>query len=134
MLVLNSPHNPTGKTFSAAEMAQVAEVVRRHPRLLVISDEVYKYTVYAGEPHQHFAALPGMFERTLTVSSAGKTFSITGWQVRPPPRPRPTPTHRTPTHRTSTLGTAAPQPVPRRPGSHQPSPSPPVGGSWGASF
>jgi len=81
VLVLNSPHNPTGKTFSAAEMAQVAEVVRRHPRLLVISDEVYKYTVYSGEPHQHFAALPGMFERTLTVSSAGKTFSITGWQT-----------------------------------------------------
>jgi len=81
VLVLNSPHNPTGKTFSAAEMAQVAEVVRRHPRLLVISDEVYKYTVYSGEPHQHFAALPGMFDRTLTVSSAGKTFSITGWQT-----------------------------------------------------
>ena len=60
-------------------MAQIAEVVRRHPRLLVISDEVYKYTVYAGEPHQHFAALPGMFDRTVTVSSAGKTFSITGW-------------------------------------------------------
>ena len=91
VLVLNSPHNPTGKTFSAAEMAQVAEVVRRHPRLLVISDEVYKYTVYSGEPHQHFAALPGMFDRTLTVSSAGKTFSVTGWQARPSPSPTPHP-------------------------------------------
>jgi kynurenine--oxoglutarate transaminase/cysteine-S-conjugate beta-lyase/glutamine--phenylpyruvate transaminase len=81
LLVLNSPHNPTGKTFSSAEMEAIAEVVRRHPRLLVISDEVYKYTVYAGEPHQHFASLPGMFERTVTLSSAGKTFSITGWQT-----------------------------------------------------
>ena len=62
-------------------MRQIAAIVRKHPRLLVISDEVYKYTVYAGEGHFHFAALPGMFERTVTLSSAGKTFSITGWQA-----------------------------------------------------
>ena len=81
LLVLNSPHNPTGKTFSADEMEAIAALVRRHPNLRVISDEVYKYTVYAGEPHTHFAALPGMFDRTVTLSSAGKTFSITGWQA-----------------------------------------------------
>ena len=81
LLVLNSPHNPTGKTFSATEMDQVAEIVRQHPNLLVISDEVYKYTVYGEKPHVHFAALPDMFERTVTLSSAGKTFSITGWQA-----------------------------------------------------
>jgi DNA-binding transcriptional MocR family regulator len=71
-LVLNSPHNPTGKVFSRAEMEAVAAVVREHPRLIVISDEVYKYTVHL-EPHthEHFAQLDGMFERTVTVSSAG---------------------------------------------------------------
>merc|ERR1719440_1277218 len=81
LLVLNSPHNPTGKVFSANEMEAIADVVRRHPNLHVISDEVYKYTVYAGEGHLHFAALAGMFDRTVTLSSAGKTFSVTGWQA-----------------------------------------------------
>lgn len=47
----------------------------------MIADEVYKYTVYSGEPHIHFASLPDMFSRTVTLSSAGKTFSITGWQA-----------------------------------------------------
>jgi len=81
LLVLNSPHNPTGKIFDAEEMNAIADIVRQHPNLLVIADEVYKYTVYSGEQHVHFAGLPGMFERTVTLSSAGKTFSITGWQV-----------------------------------------------------
>jgi len=81
VLLLNSPHNPTGKAFSADEMTQIAEVVRRHPHLVVISDEVYKYVVHTGEPHVHFASLPGMWDRTVIVSSAGKTFSITGWQT-----------------------------------------------------
>jgi len=80
LLILNSPHNPTGKVFTADEMAAIAEIVRRHPNLLVISDEVYKYIVHSGGEHVHFAALPGMFDRTVTLSSAGKTFSITGWQ------------------------------------------------------
>lgn len=80
LLILNSPHNPTGKVFTADEMAAIAEIVRRHPNLLVISDEVYKYIVHSGGEHAHFAALPGMFDRTVTLSSAGKTFSITGWQ------------------------------------------------------
>lgn len=81
-IVLNSPHNPTGKAFDSGEMHAVAEVVRRHPGVLVISDEVYKYIIHAeGVAHRHFAALPGMFDRTVTISSAGKTFSITGWQA-----------------------------------------------------
>jgi len=63
-------------------MAGVAAIVAKHPNLLVISDEVYKYTVWnLDAKHVHFAALPGMFERTVTLSSAGKTFSITGWQA-----------------------------------------------------
>jgi len=78
----HSPHNPTGTAFSAEEMEAVAAVVRQHPNLLVISDEVYKYTVYDTDAqHTHFAALEGMYERTVTLSSAGKTFSITGWQA-----------------------------------------------------
>ncbi|KAG8463765.1 hypothetical protein KFE25_004038 [Diacronema lutheri] len=82
VLILNSPHNPTGKVFSRDEMLALADFVRAHPRLLVISDEVYKYTVHGhGSSHVHFAALPAMYDRTVTVSSAGKTFSVTGWQV-----------------------------------------------------
>jgi kynurenine--oxoglutarate transaminase/cysteine-S-conjugate beta-lyase/glutamine--phenylpyruvate transaminase len=75
LLILNSPHNPTGTVFSRAEMEAVAAVVRMHPNLYVVSDEVYKFTVFAEEAqHFHFASLPGMFDRTVTVSSAGKTF------------------------------------------------------------
>ena len=82
LIVLNSPHNPTGTAFTAEEMDAIADVVRAHPDVLVISDEVYKYTVYAeGFAHSHFASRPGMFDRTVTLSSAGKTFSITGWQA-----------------------------------------------------
>jgi kynurenine--oxoglutarate transaminase/cysteine-S-conjugate beta-lyase/glutamine--phenylpyruvate transaminase len=82
LLVFNSPHNPTGTAFTADEMEAIAAVVRKHPNLMVISDEVYKYTVYAEDAaHTHFAALPGMYDRTVTLSSAGKTFSITGWQA-----------------------------------------------------
>ena len=91
VLILNSPHNPTGKVFSAQEMEAVAATVRKYPGLKVLSDEVYKYTVYnpharegGGDTvvgHTHFARLPGMWERTLTIASCGKTFSVTGWQV-----------------------------------------------------
>ncbi|CAN0033003.1 unnamed protein product, partial [Phaeothamnion confervicola] len=146
-VVVNTPHNPTGKVFTAEELAAVADVVRDHPNVLVVSDEVYKYMVYddaggnasgndgeecgndaggsgmvngaavagtaaagaadAGTDakslsekrtgtgggggggggalsavrHVHFATLPGMWDRTVTISSAGKTFSVTGWQV-----------------------------------------------------
>ena len=89
VLILNSPHNPTGKVFTLAELQGVAAIVARHPRLVVLSDEVYKFSVYnaleEGDPtsrgHYHFARLPGMFDRTITLSSCGKTFSVTGWQV-----------------------------------------------------
>jgi N-succinyldiaminopimelate aminotransferase len=78
-LLLNTPHNPTGKVFSRAELEQLAELCRRHD-LLAITDEVYEHMVFAGE-HLPLAALPGMRERTVTLSSAGKTFSLTGWKV-----------------------------------------------------
>ncbi|KAM3568810.1 hypothetical protein VYU27_009073, partial [Nannochloropsis oceanica] len=83
LLILNSPHNPTGKVFTLQEMEGIAALVRSQEGLVVISDEVYKFTVFeeGSQGHIHFASLPGMFDRTLTVSSAGKTFSVTGWQV-----------------------------------------------------
>jgi len=79
LVLLNTPHNPTGRVFSREELEGLAEVCRRHD-LLVISDEVYEHLVFAGE-HLPIATLPGMWERTLTISSAGKTFSLTGWKI-----------------------------------------------------
>ena len=110
-VVLNSPHNPTGKVFTRTEMGYIADAVENAgPNCVVLSDEVYKYIVHSppkeeiehlasvssesnGETgndaspsssavgHVHFASLPGMWDRTITISSAGKTFSATGWQV-----------------------------------------------------
>ena len=80
VLLLNSPHNPTGKVFGRDELAQIAEVCCAH-NLTAVTDEVYEYLTYDGVPHVPLARLPGMRERTLTISSAGKTFSVTGWKV-----------------------------------------------------
>ena len=113
-IILNSPHNPTGKVFTRTEMEYIADaVIAAGPQCVVLSDEVYKYIVHSppkssnnGEDtnngvddtcdpegdsvictaatcvgHEHFASLPGMWDRTITISSAGKTFSATGWQV-----------------------------------------------------
>jgi N-succinyldiaminopimelate aminotransferase len=79
LLLLNSPHNPTGKVFSAAELAAIARVCIERD-LIAVTDEVYEHLVFEG-PHIPLARLPGMWPRTVTVSSAGKTFSFTGWKV-----------------------------------------------------
>jgi N-succinyldiaminopimelate aminotransferase len=79
LLLLNSPHNPTGKVFSRTELTLVAEVAQEHD-LIVVTDEVYEHLVYDGE-HIPLATLPGMRDRTVTISSGGKTFSFTGWKV-----------------------------------------------------
>uniref|UniRef100_A0A5F9CRR1 Kynurenine--oxoglutarate transaminase 1 n=1 Tax=Oryctolagus cuniculus TaxID=9986 RepID=A0A5F9CRR1_RABIT len=79
-LVLNTPNNPLGKVFSKAELELVAHLCRQHD-VLCISDEVYQWLVYDGHQHTSIASLPGMWERTLTIGSAGKTFSATGWKV-----------------------------------------------------
>ncbi len=79
-LVLNTPHNPTGRVFTAEELDAVAAVVERHG-LHVLSDEVYEHLTWDGARHVPFASRPGMRERTLTLSSAGKSFSVTGWKV-----------------------------------------------------
>jgi N-succinyldiaminopimelate aminotransferase len=79
LLLLNTPHNPTGKVFSRAELERIAALCVEHD-LLVLSDEVYEHLVFDGE-HVPAATLPGMPSRTLTVSSLGKTFSVTGWKI-----------------------------------------------------
>jgi len=79
-ILINSPHNPTGKVYSDAELQAIADLAIAHD-LWVISDEVYEHLTYDGVGHRPIATLPGMRERTLTISSAGKTFSFTGWKV-----------------------------------------------------
>eukprot|EP01095_Lingulamoeba_sp_RSL-Kostka_P017364 TRINITY_DN8953_c0_g1_i1.p1 TRINITY_DN8953_c0_g1~~TRINITY_DN8953_c0_g1_i1.p1 ORF type:complete len:421 (+),score=127.50 TRINITY_DN8953_c0_g1_i1:70-1332(+) len=78
-IVLNTPHNPTGKIFSLEELEKLSEIAIKYD-LIVISDEVYEWMTYEDE-HIRIASLPNMFERTLTISSAGKTFSVTGWKL-----------------------------------------------------
>ena len=79
MIVVNSPHNPTGKVFDRQELELIAELCRRHD-LLAVTDEVYEHLAYDGE-HIPMATLPGMRDRTISVSSGGKTFSFTGWKI-----------------------------------------------------
>lgn len=79
VLLLNSPHNPTGKVFSRAELTHVAALCQQHD-LIAVTDEVYEHLVFEGE-HVPLATLPGMRERTVVISSAGKTFSFTGWKI-----------------------------------------------------
>jgi N-succinyldiaminopimelate aminotransferase len=80
MLLLNTPHNPTGKVFSRTELATLAALAMEH-ELLVLTDEVYQHLVFSGARHTSLATVPGMRERTLVIGSAGKTFNVTGWKV-----------------------------------------------------
>ncbi len=80
LLILNTPSNPLGKVFSRAELSALAELVCRF-NLTVLSDEVYEWMVYPPAEHVRIATLPGMWERTVTLGSAGKTFSVTGWKI-----------------------------------------------------
>jgi N-succinyldiaminopimelate aminotransferase len=80
LVLLNTPHNPTGKVFTRAELELVCALAREHDAW-VVTDEVYEHLVFDDAQHVPVATLPGMQERTLTISSAGKTFSATGWKV-----------------------------------------------------
>ncbi|MEO2114226.1 MAG: pyridoxal phosphate-dependent aminotransferase, partial [Acidimicrobiales bacterium] len=80
LILLNSPHNPTGKVFDAEELGHIAALAIAHD-LLVVTDEVYEHLIFDGLPHLPLATLPGMAERTLTISSAGKSFGFTGWKI-----------------------------------------------------
>jgi N-succinyldiaminopimelate aminotransferase len=79
LILLNSPHNPTGMVATASELAVIAELAIRH-NLLVVTDEVYEHLIFDGQ-HIPISSLPGMRERTVTISSGGKTFSFTGWKI-----------------------------------------------------
>jgi N-succinyldiaminopimelate aminotransferase len=80
MVLLNTPHNPTGKVFTRAELELVCALAREHDAW-VVTDEVYEHLTFDGAEHVPVSTLPGMRDRTLTISSAGKTFSTTGWKV-----------------------------------------------------
>jgi len=80
LLLVNSPHNPTGTVLTREELGLIAEVAVEHD-LVVVTDEVYEHLTFTGHEHVPLATLPGMFERTLTLSSAGKSWSFTGWKV-----------------------------------------------------
>ena len=80
LILFNSPHNPTGRVFTPAEVRTIADLALEHD-LLVVTDEVYEHLVFDGAPHVALAALPGMRERTVVISSGGKTFNTTGWKI-----------------------------------------------------
>ncbi len=79
-IVVNTPANPSGKVFTMAELEQIADLARRHD-LFILTDEIYEYFVYDGQRHISPATLPGVADRTITVSGYSKTFSITGWRI-----------------------------------------------------
>jgi aspartate aminotransferase len=80
LLILNTPHNPTGGLLSATDLEAIAEVLRRHPQVWVYADEIYSRLVYDGAFHS-IAALPGMQERTIISDGASKTYAMTGWRI-----------------------------------------------------
>ena len=80
LVLLNTPHNPTGKVFTRGELELIAQLAREH-HAVVVTDEVYEHLTFDGACHVPMATLPGMFERTLTIGSGGKTFATTGWKI-----------------------------------------------------
>jgi aminotransferase len=79
-IIVNTPHNPTGKVFTRAELETIAAQCREHDAL-AITDEIYEYILYDGAEHVRLATLPGMAERTITISGLSKTWSATGWRI-----------------------------------------------------
>lgn len=81
LLILCSPSNPTGSVYPPKVLQAIAAIVANHPRLLVLSDEIYEHILYAPAKHVSFGSLPGMWERTLTVNGFSKAFAMTGWRL-----------------------------------------------------
>ena len=79
-IIFNNPNNPLGKVFQRKEIEQIADLCKKH-NVLVISDDVYEHMVFDGNEMIRMATLPDMYERTITIGSAGKTFSVTGWKL-----------------------------------------------------
>ena len=80
VIIVNTPHNPTGAVLGRRELEAIADAARRVDAI-VVTDEVYEHLLYGGERHTPISTLPGMAERTISISSAGKTFSLTGWKI-----------------------------------------------------
>jgi len=106
-IIINTPHNPTGKVFSQAELDQLADLCHRH-NLLAITDEVYEHILYDGHTHRSLATLPGMAERTVIVNSLSKSYSVTGWRVGWTIAPAPIADAIRKVHDFLTVGAAAP--------------------------
>lgn len=79
-IIVNTPNNPTGHVFSREELQQIADLCIEHDAY-ALSDEIYEYIIYSDKPHISIATLPGMLERTVTISGLSKTFSVTGWRL-----------------------------------------------------
>jgi N-succinyldiaminopimelate aminotransferase len=105
-ILLNTPHNPTGRVLDAEELREVAALARRHGTY-VVTDEVYEHLVYEGR-HVPMASLPGMRDLTITLSSTGKTFSLTGWKIGYATAPAPLTAALRAVHQFVTFATATP--------------------------
>ncbi|MBI3456519.1 MAG: aminotransferase class I/II-fold pyridoxal phosphate-dependent enzyme [Candidatus Rokubacteria bacterium] len=79
-IIFNSPNNPTGKVFARRELETIAELCQKHD-VLAITDEIYEHIVFDGHRHVPIATLPGMCERTITISGVSKSYSVTGWRI-----------------------------------------------------
>ena len=79
-IIVNTPHNPTGRVFDEGELGLIAELCQEHD-VVAITDEIYEYMTYDGRRHVSIGSLPGMWERTITISGFSKTFSVTGWRL-----------------------------------------------------
>ena len=81
MLWFSSPCNPSGSLYSQEELESLAVVLRKHPNIYVVSDEIYEHINYTGEPHASIASIDGMYDRTITVNGVSKAFAMTGWRI-----------------------------------------------------
>jgi aspartate/methionine/tyrosine aminotransferase len=106
-IIVNTPHNPTGKVFTRTELEEIADLCQRH-NLLAITDEVYEHIIYDGHAHISLATLPGMADRTVTVNSISKSYSVTGWRVGWTIAPAPIADGIRKVHDFLTVGAAAP--------------------------
>jgi N-succinyldiaminopimelate aminotransferase len=81
LLILNTPHNPTGKCFTLDELEEITDIVKQYPKLTVLADEVYDFLTFDGARHIPFASLSDNWNRTVTIYSGGKLMNATGWKV-----------------------------------------------------
>src|SRR5690625_2263527 len=81
MLMYSSPCNPSGSIYSKEELRALADVLQKHPQIVVVSDEIYEHINYTGRPHFSMAQFEDMFDRVIAVNGVSKAFSMTGWRI-----------------------------------------------------